>query len=46
MEISNLSDKEFKVTIIKMLNKLWRRVDEHSENFNIKLENIKKTQQS
>ena len=33
VEISNLPNKEFKVMIIKMLNKL-RRMDEHSENFN------------
>ena len=34
MEISKLSDKEFKVMIIKMLNELGRRLDEHTENFN------------
>ena len=34
MEISNLPDKEFKVMIIKMLNKLRRRIAEHSEKFN------------
>ena len=33
VEISNLRNKEFKVMIIKVLNKL-RRMDEHSENFN------------
>lgn len=43
MEISNLSNKEFKVIIIKMLTK-FRRMDEHSVNFNKVLENIKKTQ--
>ena len=32
MEIHNLSDKEFKVMIIKMFTNL-RRIDEHSENF-------------
>lgn len=42
-EISNLSNKEFKVTIIKMLIK-FRRMDEHSVNFTKVLENIKKTQ--
>lgn len=42
-EISNLSNKEFKVIIIKMLTK-FRRMDEHSVNFNKVLENIKKTQ--
>ena len=25
---------EFNVMIIKMLNKLWKRIDEHRENFN------------
>jgi len=34
MEICNLPDKEFKLTVIKMLAKLGRRVDEHSENYN------------
>ena len=34
VEISNLPDKEFKVTIIKMFTELRRRMDEHSENFN------------
>ena len=32
-EVSNLSNKEFKVIIIKMFNKLRRRMGEHSENF-------------
>jgi len=40
MKTGNLPDKEFKVMIIKMLTKL-RRMDEHSENFNKELENIK-----
>ena len=31
MKISNLPNKEFKVMIIKMLNELRRRMDEHSE---------------
>ena len=34
MEIRNLLDEEFKVTVIKMLSELRRRTDEHSENFN------------
>ena len=34
VDISNLTDKEFKVMIIKMLNELGRRIDEHSEKFN------------
>ena len=41
---SNLPDKEFKVMIIKMLNELRRRMDEHSEKFNKQLENINKNQ--
>ena len=44
VEISNLPNKEFKVMIIKMLNKLRRRMDEHSENFTKELQNIKKNQ--
>lgn len=32
-DISNPSDKEFKVIVIKMLTEIWR-MDEHSENFN------------
>ena len=43
MEISNLSDKEFKLMIIKMLHE-FRRMDEHSVKFNKELENIKKNQ--
>ena len=42
MEISNLPSKEFKVMIIKLLNKLRRTVDEHRENK--VLENTKKNQ--
>ena len=41
MEKSNLPNKEFKVMIIRMLKKLSRRMDEHSEKFNKELENIK-----
>ena len=33
VEISNLSNKEFKVMIIKMLKEL-RRIDEHNKKFN------------
>ena len=42
--ISNVPNKEFNVMVIKMLTRLRRRIDEHSENFNKELENIKKTQ--
>ena len=41
VEISSLPKKVFKVLIIKML-KEFRRMDEHSENFNKELENVKK----
>lgn len=34
VEISDLSDKVFKVIIIKVLSELRRRMDDHSENFN------------
>ena len=44
MEISNLLEKEFKVMVIKMLTKLRRRMDEHSENFNKEIGNIIKYQ--
>lgn len=36
--ISNLPDKEFKVMIEKMLTELGRKMEEHSKNFNKKLE--------
>ena len=41
MEINNLPDKEFKAIII-MLTELGKRIEEHSENFNKGLEDIKK----
>ena len=44
MEKINLSDKEFKVMIIKKLSELGRRINEYSEKLNKELENIKKTQ--
>ena len=45
MEISNLPDKEFKVTVIMMLFiDLGRRMEEHSKNFNKEIENIRKHQ--
>ena len=34
MEISNTSDQEFKVMVIKMLTALGRRMDEYGHNFN------------
>lgn len=33
-KISDVPDKEFKIIVIKMLTKLRRRMDEHSENCN------------
>ena len=44
MEISNLPDKEFRVTIIRIFTELRRRMDEHSEKINKELGNIKKNQ--
>ena len=41
MEIGNLFDKEFKVMVIKMFTRLGKRVNKHSENFNIEIEKIK-----
>lgn len=41
MEMSNLSDKQFAVMVIKMLIELGRR-NEHIENFNKETENISK----
>lgn len=41
MEIRNLSDKEFKLTVIKMFTKLRRRKDK-TENINKKTENIRR----
>ena len=43
-EIRYLPDKELKVMVIKMLTKLERRMDEHNENSNKELENIRKNQ--
>lgn len=40
MDVSKLHDKEIKIMIKKMLNKVERRRVEHSEYFDIKLENI------
>ena len=42
MKISDLLAKGFKVMIIKMCNKVGRRIDENSDNFNKMLRNIKK----
>lgn len=44
MDISNLSDKEFKIMVIKMVIELWRRMDECTKNFHKEIENIRKCQ--
>lgn len=42
MNRENLPDKEFKaLLVIRMLNKLGKRTDEHRENFNKELEEYK-----
>lgn len=41
---TNFSEKQFKVTVIKMLTKLIRRTSEHSENLSKKAGNITKNQ--
>ena len=41
VEISSLPDTKFKATTIKMLKELRRGMDEHSEKFNIELEDMK-----
>ena len=41
LEISSLLNKEFKVIIINGLKELERRTNEHNENFNKELENIR-----
>ena len=40
METSNLSDKEFKIMVLKMITNLKRRMEEHSEIFIKEIENI------
>ena len=42
MQISDLPDREFKITVIKMLTKVRRAVHKQSENFNKETENINK----
>ena len=36
--------KEFKALVIRILTELGKRIDEHRENFNTELENIKTSQ--
>ena len=42
-ETNNWLDEQFKALVIRMLIKL-RKINEHSENFNKELENIKNNQ--
>lgn len=44
MEISDLPNREFKITAIKVLPKVRRAMHEQSKNFNTEIENIKKYQ--
>lgn len=44
MDVSNIPDKEFKATVLKMLSKLSRRMEQHSVNFNKALENKRTSQ--
>ena len=44
MELSKLSNKEFQIMIINMLTELGRRINEHSEYLNVRIENIRKYQ--
>ena len=46
MELNTSQDKEFKALVIRMLTELGKKIEEHSENFNKKLENIKITSQN
>ena len=39
---NSLTDKVFKALAIRILTKLGKETNEHSQNFNKKLENIKK----
>lgn len=44
MEISNVSDKDFKIMNVKRLSRMERRVEELTENFNKETSNIEKNQ--
>ena len=41
-QISNLQEKKFKDLVIGMLTDIGKRIDEHSDNFNRELQNIKR----
>lgn len=45
VKISNLSDQEFKVMVMKILTKVLRKVDQPIENFNEAIEYTGKHQQ-
>ena len=42
MKINNLTDKQFKILVMKMLTELGETIDEQSDNFYKELENMKK----
>lgn len=42
MEVYELRDKEFKVTVIKMKHELRKTVNKQNNNFNKEIRNIKK----
>lgn len=42
MELSNLPVKEIEGTVITLFTKLGRRMDEHCENFNKEIKDIRK----
>ena len=44
MEVSNLLDKRNQKIVINILIELRKRIEEHSENSNKELENIRKNQ--
>ena len=41
-QISNLQEKKFKDLVIGLLTDIGKRIDEHSDNFNKELQNIKR----
>lgn len=43
MEISGLLAREFKISVIKKLTKVWRVMDEQSENFSREIKNMKES---
>ena len=45
IKMSNIPDKKSKVMVIKMLTKLKRKIDEHTENIDKEIENIRNTKE-